>query len=84
MKPASLTGVLIEKTLVYTYIVYLFENTTLWSTTKDQCLKYLVKACVNIGEIVSKKHADEKSKKKSFGFIYFLAKNRDWNLFPNS
>ena len=48
--------------------VYPFENTTLWSTTKDQSLKYFAKACGNIGEIMSMKHAEEKSKKKSFGF----------------
>ena len=29
-------------------------------TTKDQCLKYFVKTCGNIGDIMSKKYAEEK------------------------
>ena len=61
MKPASLTGVLIEKTpdKVYTY---LFENMTLLSTTKDQCLKYFAKTCGDIDEIMSKKQKVNKNK----------------------
>ena len=31
-------------------------------TTKDQCKKYFVKTCGNIGDIMSKKYAEEKSK----------------------
>ena len=34
-------------------------------TTKDQCLKYFAKTCGNKGDIMSKKYAEEKSKKKS-------------------
>ena len=30
-------------------------------TTKDQCLKYFAKTCGNIGDIMSKKYAEEKS-----------------------
>ena len=33
-------------------------------TTKDQCLKYFDKTCGNIGDIMSKKYAGEKSKKE--------------------
>ena len=46
------------------YVVYPFEITNLWSTTKDQGLKCFAKTCGYKDEIMSKKHTEEKKKGK--------------------
>ena len=79
MKPASLTGVLNEKTLVY-----IFSKTQLFEVP----LRISAKACGNIGEIMSKKHAEEKSKKKNRDcqkkiFVQHLVSHSPRNIFSS-
>ena len=83
MKPASLTGVLNEKTLVY-----IFSKTQLSEVPLRISAKSIFdEACGNIGEIMSKKHAEEKSKKKSRlsekDFVQHLASHSPRNLFSS-
>ena len=61
MKPASLTGVLhvIEKTKCIS-----FQKHNSLKDHQGSVLKVLSKTCGHIGEIMSKKHAVEKSIKK--------------------
>ena len=54
-------------------------------------LKVLCQTCGNIGDITSKKYAEEKRKNKSWlsetillSIRFSHAKNRDWNLVPNA
>ena len=66
MKPASLTGVLIEKTLD---LVYIFSKTRLLRVfqvpPRISAKKYFAEICGDIDEIKSKKHAEEKKKFKN-------------------